>query len=263
MPVHAYYLILLVFLAAGCGHRPYYGLTVLNRTGQRCREIVIEFGGRTEHFPGGLNGNIGISGGYPNPSPAQAKVRWTTESGDRHEQTVKFKSLKGAALGKVDYVFVIRYDGTAEAAPFTHAEKMRNLDAQLACGGGPAYMVGVKNLTSRKLDDVEVRFGEFQVNAGSRVVMGPEYNDGWSITYGLPYPVTDAAQIQWKTADGAPHTAEVALRPGIPDDLNGVCICFLLGDAPSASMRAVPFDELRAGKYPELHPGWKLSSETK
>lgn len=256
--------ILLVVLAVvGCARRPYYGLEVLNRTGQECREIVIEFGGLLEEFPPHtLNGHVGTSAYFPNPSPSEATIRWTTESGERHVKTLKLKSLKGADLDKVDYVFVIRYDGSADAAPFTHDEKVAGLDAQFACAGRPAYMVGIKNLTDAKLTDVVVRFGDFQVNGGGHVE-GPKYNDGWSFFGGLPYPVTDSAHIHWKTAGGIDHSCEVALMPELPADLNGVCICFLLGNAQNASMRAVPFEELRAGRYPDLHRGWKVSSKTK
>jgi hypothetical protein len=155
----------------------------------------------------------------------------------------------------VTYVFILGYDGIVRAAPFTHEELLAQRDAKFACDNGPTYCVGVKNLTKGRLSGVAVRFDRYQVNAGS-YVDAPGRGNSFVFSFGLPYPITDTATVQWTTDDGAVHRDEVPLRPTLPKDLDGTCVCFLLGNSPPVEVRAVPFEDLRDGKYPELSPKW-------
>jgi hypothetical protein len=256
------------FTALGCGRQPYYDLKVMNRTGERCSEIGIDFGPRSAQsprnvvsFPGNVvNGNASVADCFGDPAPTQATVRWTTESGLRFTQAVNLKPMRGAALRDVSYVFILRHDGTVRAAPLTSAERLEFQDDKLGCDDRPVYCVGVKNLTNGKLTGVTVRFGRYQVNAGEEIAPAGSENRGnlgWSFSHCLPYPLADTALVQWTTSDGLPHNEHVALEPLLPKSMDGICICFLLGNAGPVGVRAVQFKELITGAYPDLHSGWQ------
>ncbi len=247
----------------GCGRETaYYSVEVQNRTGEDCVECEVDFGTRYSGSSryavvggGCANDNRSLAGGFPDPGPTEATVHWKTKSGVEHTQTVSLESLRGKELDDATYVFILRYDGTVRAAPFTLADRLAFRDAVLACDDGPNYCVGVKNLTSGLLSDVAVRFDRYQVNGGS-YVDAPGKGNSFVFSFGLPYPITDTATVHWTTADGVAHKEEVQLRPILPKDPDGTCICFLLGNGPPVRIRAVPFEDLRAGKYAELTPKW-------
>ena len=224
-----------------------YNLRVVNRTGQECEQVSIDFGTRKVLFQNEWEKN----GRFPDPAPTEATVHWTTKDGTRHTQAVALKSLRGKELHGVTYYFVLRYDGVVEAAPWTYREGA----VKQGSSGKPMYCTGIKNLTKGRLADVAVRFGRYQVDDRKYVDVRGVGND-FVFTFALPYPITETAVVQWTTVDGIVHKDETQLRRLVPEDSSGICICFLLGENPPVQVRAVPFDDLRAGKYPELSPKW-------
>jgi hypothetical protein len=239
---------------------PYVSIKMMNRTGGACEGVSLELNGSKTDF--GLwvpNGNSGISGGWPYPMPPKATIYWITQDQTSHSATLNLPKLP--KVGEfLDYEFVILPCGRAKVLVFTWTDrvdsdierKIADIN-ELACDGGPNYRIAVKNITGLVVRDVDVRFGTYTVNAG---LLLSNTGQNYSIASGLPYPVTQSASLYWKTSDGHNWMKTINLDSILPSNLNDKCFWFILQKGGEVRMQIVDWDDLRAGKHPELSKGF-------
>jgi hypothetical protein len=103
-------------------------------------------------------------------------------------------------------------------------------------------VVGTKNATNGELTELYVSFGAYRVNGTSQLESGG-INAGWAFAHGLPYAVTDTAVVTWTSADRMKHSKEVNLKQHLPEDLNGVCISFIIGEGDAVDVKMLPWAE--------------------
>ncbi len=245
----------------GCARDPLVGVELLNRTGGACDSAYLELNGDQHLFNANVpNGNFSIGGGFPYPMPATATLRWKTEDKIEHSATIDVPAQPRESARFLDYVFVILPKGRAKAAVLAwnetgsqaETERKVSLRDDLGRDGGPNYRVGVKNTTGVNVSDVDVRFGPYAVNAGIHLSgSGQDYTIAW----GLPYPVTKSASVRWVTADGREWTRDVDLSDLLPSALDDKCFWFVLTREGDVTVRVVNWNDLRAGKHPDLCRG--------
>jgi hypothetical protein len=257
---------LLLLMLAGCTGSPLVTVTLLNRTGGACQSVQIDLNGKSEALAGNVaNGNADITGGWPYPMPSKATLRWVTDNATSCSATLNIPAPSPARADFLNYEFVLLPAGRAKVAVVSEkdssdmdamgraAERAVAIQNDLGRDGGPNYRVAVKNTTGMDVEDVDVRFGPYTVNAGTQLsATGQNY----SIATGLPYPVTSSASLRWITKDGQVHTNACTLRDLLPPDLNGKCLWFLLRDHGDATVQIVAWSDLRAGKHPDLCHGF-------
>jgi hypothetical protein len=147
-------------------------------------------------------------------------------------------------------VIVLAQSGDATDA---QVEQQIKLENKLCCDGGPNYRVAIKDMTSFTVDGLDVRFGTYTANAGTHL-SGTGQN--YSIATGLPYPVTKSASLHWMTSDGHSWDKVIDLTNVLPSELNDKCFWFLLKEQGNVEVKIVGWNDLRAGKYPELCHGF-------
>lgn len=255
-------LIAFALLLAGCAGKPLVSVGLFNRTGGACRSVDIEFNGHLEDLGGNVpNGNSGITGGWPYPMPTNATLRWVTEDQNRYAAALTLPKPSVSRAEFLDYDFVILPDGRAKVIVLpwsgeptdTKVEHDIVLETKLCCDGGPNYRVAVKNTTGFNVDNLDVRFGPYAVNAGTHL-SGTGQN--YSIATGLPYPIAKSASLRWTTGDGHSWNKVVDLKNSLPSDPDGKCFWFILREQGNAEAQIVEWSALRAGKYPDLCRGF-------
>jgi len=206
------------------------------------------------------NGNASITGGWPYPMPAEATLRWETESQTQYIAAVTIPSPPNGQARSLKYMFVLLPEGRANVAvaarnSSTDDNVTRSLAVYYALGrdGGPNYRVAVKNTTGMKVHGLDVRFGPYAVNAGTHLRNRGQTH---SIATGLPYPVTKSASLRWITKDDKEWAKVVDIEDVLPPDLNDKCLWFILKREGDVEVQIVTWDDLRAGKHPELCHGF-------
>jgi hypothetical protein len=248
-------------LLTGCGRQPLISVNLLNRTGGACQSASVDFNGKSEDLNANVpNGDASISGGWPYPMPRTATLRWVTEDRTPYSATLTVPPAPPGHADFLDYEFVLLPRGRANVAVLAQsgstegeAEQAVAVQNDLGRDGGPSYRVAVKNAALTDLHDVDVRFGQYAVNAGTSF-SGSGQN--YSIATGLPYPVTTSALVRWTTKDGHAYTNIVSLTNLLPSDLNDKCFWFILREQGDVTAQVVGWSDLRAGKHPELCRGF-------
>jgi hypothetical protein len=245
----------------GCARHPLVSINLMNRTGGACEKAEIELNGKSYLLSASVpNGNASISGGWPYPMPASAKLRWKAENKMEYSATVDIRSPSHERARLLEYEVVILPEGRSNAAvrgwvepTGVDAARRVTLRDELGRDGGPNYRVAVKNTAGVDVSDLDVRFGPYAVNAGTHLSgSGHDY----SIATGLPYPITNSASVRWFTKDGHAWKRVVDL-PRVPaSDLNDSCFWFVLSREGDVAVRIVNWNALRAGKHLELCRGF-------
>lgn len=252
-------LLSVMFLFCGCMGTPLVSVALMNRTGGGCEKVSLDLNGNVTDLSGHVpNGNSSISGGWPYPMPPKATIHWITEDQKSYSATLNLPKL--SKTGEfLDYEFAILPNGLAKVGVFTwtdiiDADIERTIAAknELGCDGGPNYRVAVKNMTGLVARDVDVRFGSYSVNAGLQL---DNIGQNFSIASGLPYPVTKSASLRWRSDDRA-WTNTVDLESLLPSNLNDKCFWFILEKEGNIQTQIVDWNDLRAGKHPELSKGF-------
>jgi len=251
------------FSLAGCASEPpLITVGLFNRTGGACQSVKLELNGKTEELNGNVpNGNSTMTEDWPYPMPTNVMLRWVTENQSLHSATLALPKPSVSRPEFLDYDFVILPDGRANVIVLAGSgEPTENkvehdivLENKLCCDGGPNYRVAVKNITGSDVNGLAVRFGNYEVNAGTHV---DGTGQNYSIATGLPYPVTKSVSLHWMTSDRHSWDKVVDLTNILPSDLNDKCFWFVLKEQGSAEVKIVGWNDLRAGKYPDLCHGF-------
>lgn len=252
---------LVLFFLGGCAREPLVSVELLNRAGGACESVNIDFNGKSEELKGNVpNGNSSITGGWPYPMPASVTLRWVTEDQSRYSATLAIPLPPKARARFLDYEFVILPGGRANVAVVawsnsTDAEVKRQVAVtdDLGRDGGPNYRVAIKNTTGANVHGVDVRFGPYAINAGADL---SDTGQNFSIATGLPYPVTSLVSLRWVTSDGHPLAKVVDVANVLPSDLNDKCFWFILEEQGNVEVQIVGWNDLRAGKHPDLCHGF-------
>jgi hypothetical protein len=240
----------------GCRRAPLVSVELLNRTGAACLDVTIILNGNS-HGLGWCapNSNSSITGGWPYPMPANAEIRWVTEDNTRYSAKLVLPPASARRADFLDYTFVILPNGRADVAVVAwsdESDRVADSDS-LSRDGGPNYRGALKNTTGGNVQGVDVRFGPYAVNAGTTLnAAGQNY----SIATGLPYPVTRLVSLRWVTSGDQSWAKVVDIGDVLPSDLNGKCFWFILGERGSVRVQIVEWNNLRAGKHPELCRGF-------
>lgn len=215
-----------------------------------------------------------MEGMWPYPMPPKATLSWTTES-NAYSIPLTLPVVTNRHPDFIEYYFVILPNGRAKVAATawssstyagperefrqfpiasqTDVELGIKIENDLCRDGGPDYRVGVKNKTGVKIEDVGVKFGSYTVNGGS---MLNNTDEDSNIAVGLPYPVTDSASLHWVTQDGHSWDKVLDMAKILPLNLDRKCFFFVLKENGNAEVQIVDWNDLRAGKHPDLRSGW-------
>ncbi|GAB5517660.1 MAG: hypothetical protein Rhob2KO_53850 [Rhodopirellula baltica] len=188
--------------------------------------------------------------------PSTVTLRWVTEDNAHHAATVNIPALSSDQPTSVRYSFALFPEGRANVAVTDNSmsvDQCIDIENELGCDGGPNYRVAVKNVTGLDAKKVAVRFGSHLVNAGTHV---NSTGQNYSIARGLPYPLTESADIYWTTSDGREWSDEVNLIDLYSTELSDHCLWFILGTNGDVTFQIVLWDDLRAGHHPNLCRGF-------
>jgi hypothetical protein len=192
--------------------------------------------------------------------PKTATLRWVAEDQTSNSVTLALPQTPPGHTGFLDYEFVLLPRGRANVVVLTQngsgeeeVSKAVAAKDDLGRDGGPNYRVAVKNAAGTDLQDVDVRFGQYTVNAGTSL---NDSGQDYSIATGLPYPITQSALVSWTTKDGHAYTNIVSLTNLLPKDFNDKCFWFIVRQQGEVAVQIVAWSELRAGKHPQLCRGF-------
>ncbi len=241
---------------------PLITVGLFNRTGGACQSVKLELNGKSEELSANVpNGHSTMTEDWPYPMPTNVTVRWVTDNQSRYSATLALPKPPSSRAEFLDYDFVILPGGRANVMVLAWSgeptdakvEHDITLENKMCCAGGPNYRVAVKNMTGGNVDNLDVRFGSYAVNAGTHV---DGSGQNYSIATGLPYPVTNSVSLHWVTKDGHPCAKVVDVSNILPPDLNDKCFWFILKENGEVEAQIVGWNELRAGKYPNLCHGF-------
>jgi hypothetical protein len=255
---------ILGFALVGCASEPpLTTVELFNRTGGACKSVKIELNGESKELKGNVpNGNSSETADYwPYPMPTNVTLRWVTEDQSQYSAALTLPKPPAARSEFLDYDFVILPNGRANVivlassgdATDAQVEQQIKLENKLCCDGGPNYRVAVKDTSRFIVDGLDVRFGTYAVNAGTHL---SNTGQNYSIATGLPYPVTKSVSLHWMTSDGHSWDKVIDLTNVLPSELNDKCFWFILKEQGNVEVKIVGWNDLRAGKYPDLCHGF-------
>jgi hypothetical protein len=248
---------------ASCASEPLTTVGLFNRTGSACPNVKIELNGKSEELKGNVpNGNSDFtSEEWPYPMPTNITLQWVTENHSNYTATLSLPKPSVRHAEFLDYHFVILPNGHANVIVIawsgeptqTKVEHDIVLENKLCCDGSPNYRAAAKNSTGGTIDNLDIRFGSYMVNAGTHI---DGTGQNYSIATGLPYPITKSASLHWTTSDGHSWNKIVDLTNVLPSSLDDKCFWFILKEQGNAEVKIVDWNDLRAGKYPDLCHGF-------
>jgi len=261
-----------ILFISGCGRADSHFFSVYNRSGVEITEFTIYWNEYVYDFPPPhnspeLNGRTGHldEGPFLDAIPSKVRCTWKDNTGLLHDTTLSVPQPREDQGDCVVYCFFVFPEQILKVKAFTHLEMRHDAQVQnamdniYASNGGPVYEVQAVNRTGETIKNYYVYFDEYCILNNRKISPFRRkdglivQNQGSYLDYasGLPYPVSDAARMEWVDELGKKHQHIVPLKDKIPADIDAQIICFTLRENDQVVLSTFPTAEY----YKKLHRG--------